>query len=198
MTLISAELPRGDTDSIKQAREIVKKYQVHKCVPNRCFMSHGKILKHCKYGFPAKLQPEDKLSSDGIRYLYKKTHNEDLSIVPYNLKLLMLWDAHVNVQYVTKRGIENYLVKYIAKIEPIFFAKMNEKANEVQKFLECRLVSSVEAATIVNGHHLVQCDIDVLFIDTSLPGILTHLYFYILKPYFLYVFYNSKGRVLGF
>jgi hypothetical protein len=136
-------------------REKVLKYQKHGCVSNRCFKSKNKILKNCKYGFPFSLQDDDCMSNDNIRYLYKRSKTEDCSIVPYNAKLLLLWDGHVNVQYVTKRGIEHYLVKYVSKVEPSFFAKLPDKPNEVQKHLLLRIVSSIEAAAFICGRHFV-------------------------------------------
>jgi hypothetical protein len=167
---IHAQIPRGNTEFEKMCRQMVLKYQLHKCVPLRCFKSDNKYLKKCKYGFPFKTPCDEHLASDGGRYFYKRNHQEDSTVVPYNLELMLMWGGHVNVQNVTKHGLEHYLVKYISKIEPTFFAKVSEKTTEVEKYFNLRVVSSIEASAMVLGHHFVQSDVKVLFLDTTLPG----------------------------
>ncbi len=66
--------------------------------------------------------------------------------MPYNLELMLMWDGHVNVQNVIKKGLEHYLVKYISKIEPTFFAKVSEKTTEEEKYFNFRVVCSIEAS----------------------------------------------------
>ena len=64
---IIAELPRGNDEESQHLRELVEKFQVHKCRPNRCFLTtRGKLLTKCKYGFPQKLRCSDGIDNDGI------------------------------------------------------------------------------------------------------------------------------------
>ena len=50
---ILAELPRGNDEESRHLKELVEKFQVHKCRPNRCFRTtSGKVMTRCKYGFP--------------------------------------------------------------------------------------------------------------------------------------------------
>jgi hypothetical protein len=91
----------------------VKKYQIHTCQTPRCFKSGKKLYTKCKYGFPFELCELDYLDEEVNLYKYKRISNEDVNIVPYNPYLLLLWDGQTNIQYVTKKGIEQYLVKYI-------------------------------------------------------------------------------------
>ncbi|CAF0998397.1 unnamed protein product, partial [Brachionus calyciflorus] len=168
--LVSAELPRGNDDQSIILRNLVKKYQIHKCVDRRCFRSKKRFFKKCKYGFPYDLCDQDHID-DNFKYYYKRTKNEDRDVGPYNKMLLMLWEGLVNVQYCTKRGLEQYLVKYISKVEPTFGAKEVKKdTNEITKYFDLRIVSSVEAVAFVFGHHFVQSNIKVSFIPTSLPN----------------------------
>jgi hypothetical protein len=44
-----------------------------------------------------------------------------------------LWKGHINVQYVTQKGLENYFVKYLSKIEPTFFGSPNLRVIYVDK-----------------------------------------------------------------
>ena len=39
-------------------------------------------------------------------------------VVPYHPETLMIWNAHMNAQYVTSKGFARYITKYIAKAEP--------------------------------------------------------------------------------
>ena len=123
----------------------------------------------CKYGFPYDLCTEDYLDEEHNLYKYRRLNNEDRNIVPYNPTLLLLWDGHINIQKVTKKGIEEYLVKYISKVEPSQF--INYKSQPlIKKFLELRIISALEAAALICGHHFVQSNIQVKYISTSING----------------------------
>lgn len=39
----------------------------------------------------------------------------------------MMWNGHINIQYDSMKGIEQYLVKYISKYEPSFSAGESTK-----------------------------------------------------------------------
>ena len=97
----------------------VKKYQIHTCQSPRCFKSGKHVYTKCKYGFPFELCDADYLDEENNLYKYRRINEIDKNIVPYNPMLLLLWD--MNIQYVTKKGIEQYLVKYISKVEPSQF-----------------------------------------------------------------------------
>ena len=158
--LIDATLPSGSSENSKILRNKVKKLQVHTCRELRCFKSGKRIYKRCKYGFPFDLCDEDHLDESTNTFKYKRLNDSDRLIVPYNAALLLLWDGHINIQYITQRGIEQYLVKYISKVEPSQFINYsNESA--VKQFLELRIVSSIEAAALLCGHHFVQSTFNV-------------------------------------
>lgn len=54
--------------------------------------------------------------------------------VPFNPYILYAWDAHINVQQVTRSGLERYLVKYVAQVEPTF--GLTVKDNPVETYSE--------------------------------------------------------------
>lgn len=126
----------------------------------RCFQSKKKIYSKCKYGFPFETCDKNQRSPNGISFLYKRK-SSDGCVVPYIPSLLRLWNGHINAQFVTQRGIEQYLVKYIAKMEPTLLAKRSEKD---AKFSNMRVVSSIEASSLICGHHFVQSTFQVLFV----------------------------------
>ena len=94
---VMAEMPRGPDKGDKIAahlRKLVGEMLVHKqCYASRCFKgSCGKTLNSCKYGFPFKVpEPCEKLNSEKVRYLYKRTLKEDALVVPYNPEIAILW-----------------------------------------------------------------------------------------------------------
>ena len=97
--VIVAELPRGNNEDSQHLRELVQKFQVHTCRPNRCFCTtSGKVITRCKYGFPQKLQNKDGIDRDGIRFEYKRTEQEDRYIV---LTMLMLFKCGVHIEMVS-------------------------------------------------------------------------------------------------
>ena len=53
--VIVAELSRGNDEDCQHLTELVQKFQLHTCRPNRCFhTTSGKVITRCKYGFPQK------------------------------------------------------------------------------------------------------------------------------------------------
>jgi hypothetical protein len=89
--------------------------------------------------------------------------------VPYNPTQLLSWDGHMNIQLVTKKGLEQYLVKYISKVEPSQYVNYKAKSS-IKSFLELRIISALEAAAIICGHHFEQSNMQVKFITTSING----------------------------
>ena len=167
---VRAELPRASTDnpSFKAMREAVKKFQVHNCRPERCFSgSKGSASPACKYGFPFKEQEEECLDESGIRLLYKRTFQEDMNIVPYNLPILLMWFGHMNIQRVTSGGWEVYLAKYVSKAEPSFDLKLPPTATEVERFLKTRIVGRLEVDTILLKNDLARASREVVFCPTE-------------------------------
>lgn len=167
---IMAELPRGDGQEIKEIRDLVQRYQIHNCRPNRCFRtSKGNASNKCKYGFPFGIRHSDGYDESGQRYEYKRREKEDSLVVSYNPYLLLAWDGHVNVQKITNTGLERYLVKYISKVEPTFNLQI-EHSSQVRQYLESRIIGAPEAAAIQLSFHMVESNMAVVFLDTNFPN----------------------------
>ena len=62
------------------------------------------------------------------------------------------------------------MVKYVAKIEPTLLAKDINTKNDMKKFLTLRVVSSIEASSLVMGHHFVQSSFRVIFLNLPMLG----------------------------
>ena len=165
---IMAELPRSSEtkDSITAyLRKIMHKMQHHCRVPERCLKGYGgKRLHTCKYGFPfLVLQTVECLDEKEIKYLYVRRHKEDALVVPYNPELCILWGAAHNVQRVAKHGYEQYLAKYISKAEPSFSIDLPNNASDPQRYLQTRVIGSVEAIEVLMSFHQSQMTRQVLY-----------------------------------
>ena len=162
---VLAEKPRGENCKILQ--DLVVKYQFHSCRPIRCFRTkNGNASRTCKYGFPYSCRESDGYGDDGVRFEYRRSEKEDMNVVPYNPYLLLAWGGHINVQKITRSGLERYLVKYISKVEPTFGLQVEYK-NDVVKYLESRIIGAPEAIAVQLSHIIVDSNMQVIFIDTN-------------------------------
>lgn len=48
-------------------------------------------------------------------YVYKCLTQANSWVVPYHAPILLLWNAHINVQYIMNKGFARYMTKYITK-----------------------------------------------------------------------------------
>ena len=162
---IVATVPRSHRE--KELRAKVLKYQVHDCREGRCYKKGQR--RQCKYGYPYALLDRDCMDDSGVRYNYARLEKEDVRIVSYNKDLLEAWDAHINVQRVTKLGLVKYLVKYVSKTEPTFTAKVREDISEVEKYFNTRLIGAPEVATTLLSYQIAGGTRNVMFLDTNPP-----------------------------
>ena len=125
--LIRSDLPDPNTEPDLYAK--VQSNQIHTC-SLKC--GGPAAPEHtCKKGFPRPFSSYTYFD-DTQRYIYKCTKPEDQWIVPYHPQTLMIWDAHMDIQYVSSRKLAFYLTKYIAKSEPshVFNIKEGDKFRE--------------------------------------------------------------------
>src|SRR5439155_22789816 len=111
---IRAEIPDPILES--ELHSLVIVHQIHTCYPHMCgrSMSDPESLL-CRKGFPQPLSPCTMQVEGELRYIYRRTRQVDRYVVPYNALLLLIWHAHVNVQYVTSAGLSKYVTKYVTK-----------------------------------------------------------------------------------
>ena len=170
---VIAELPRSEdlNDQFTQAsRSYVQKFHIHcKCVPERCFKGPGgKVLDHCKYGFPFKIEKSDRPEESGMRMLYRRRCKEDSRVVPYNLPILLLMGAHVNIQRVTSGGWELYLAKYVAKAEPSFDLKLPEDTTEPERYLRTPVVGRLKVENNLLGFNVCRSSRTIIYLPTTI------------------------------
>jgi len=164
---------------------IVMRKQIHTCDHNRCLRQHPHDPnKHfCKMGFPFAVQTCNTPTLDAAtnRYHYFRPRTCDSNVVPYHPLVLLLWNAHMNIQVITEAAWSRYVLKYATKCEPNGALNLNRKDGDaigLQGLEECQLkmvaafctsrpVSASEAALHLMRVQLVDTDIAVRFISTA-------------------------------
>lgn len=162
--LIRADLPDPNTEPELYVK--VKANQVHTC-SSKC--GGPAALGHtCKKGFPRSFSSCTYFDNDTQRYIYKCTKPEDQWIVPYHAQTLMIWDAHMNIQYVSSRRLGFYLTKYIAKSEPshVFNIKEGDKFRE---HVVARRLGSMELMFLILGETICNSSRAVTYLPTDPP-----------------------------
>ncbi|XP_074317075.1 uncharacterized protein LOC141650993 [Silene latifolia] len=154
-TIISAEIP--DKNKEPRLYEIVSRYMVHgpcgKDGPNcPCMMNdvctkkypkeHNKSTTLDHNGYPVYRRRKDS------RTIKKGVHEMDnRNIVPYNPGLLLMFDAHINVEWCNTAKAIKYLFKYISKGPDKATLVIKEDTNdEIKAYMDCRYLSASEAA----------------------------------------------------
>src|SRR5688572_8327107 len=162
--LIRADLSDPNTEPELYAK--VKANQVHTC-SSKC--GGPAALGHtCKKGFPRAFSSYTYFDTDTQCYIYKCTKPEDQWIVPYHAQTLMIWDAHMNIQYVSSRRLAFYLTKYIAKSEPshVFNIKEGDKFRE---HVIARRLGSMELMFLILSETICNSSRAVTYLPTDPP-----------------------------
>ncbi|GET04749.1 putative replicase/helicase/endonuclease [Rhizophagus clarus] len=122
--------------------QLVKKHQVHYCIPSKC-------------GRPC-------------RFVYYQTKPEDQWVVSYYALTLLLWEAYHNFQYVTDKHFAKYMCKYVTKPEP--FKLFNIQETDVyRRHIHARRLGTIELMLLLMGKKVSRCTIAVDFLPTSPP-----------------------------
>ncbi|KAJ3684336.1 hypothetical protein LUZ61_013500 [Rhynchospora tenuis] len=167
---ISAELPNPVFDP--EGYSVVSKFMVHgpcgTARPNSPCMQDGKCTKR----FPKPFRESTVLSDDGF-VLYKRRDTnttvlkngvclDNKYVVPYNLNLLLKYQAHINVERCHRTDLIKYLFKYICKgrdraMVSVFrgsgrgqSSEQNQGSqetvvDEILDYLDCRYLAAPEA-----------------------------------------------------
>jgi DNA replication protein DnaC len=163
--LIRSDLPDQITEP--DLYEKVKANQIHTC-NSKCGgpAAPGHV---CKKNFPRPFSPITYYDNDSQRYIYRCVKPEDQWVVPYHPETLMIWNAHMNIQYVSSRKLAFYLTKYIAKAEPshVFNIKEGDKFRE---HVMARRLGSMELMFLILGETICNSSCTVSYLTTDPPN----------------------------
>ncbi|CAG8763698.1 17522_t:CDS:1 [Gigaspora rosea] len=88
---------------------------------------------------------------------------------PLSCPTLLLWDAHMNAQYITSKGFARYMAKYISKAEPTHLFNVYEN-NSLREHIIAQRLGSMELMFLLLGHQICNSSITVKFLTTDPPS----------------------------
>jgi hypothetical protein len=156
-SVICAELP--DKDLFPKLYSTVSNFMIHgpcghafpksPCMKDRkCSKFYPKKFVACT-SFDPSGYPVYRRRDSGVTVLKKDALLDNRSVVPYNPKLIMKYQAHVNIEYCNKSNSIKYLFKYINKgVDRVTAALRtcdDECIDEIQQYYDCRYLSPSES-----------------------------------------------------
>jgi len=175
-------------------KKLVLRLQVHKCTQTcyKTFMDKSK--KHCRFGYLLPVSKEtrilgaDESKNNNNKFCIFKRNENERNINVYNLELLKLWQANMDIQPVgSLYGIAYYVAKYVAKEEPQHiqtelkdailamqqstnaeFSKHLKKTTKI--IMKHRERSAQEAAFILCGLKLKACSRTTIVVNSIYPS----------------------------
>ncbi|EXX50623.1 PIF1-like helicase domain-containing protein [Rhizophagus irregularis DAOM 181602=DAOM 197198] len=141
--------------------------QIHTC-NSRC-QGPAPPGQLCKKGFPCPYSQTTHYVKNEFRYVYRYLTEADSWVVPYHPAILLLWDAHINVQYITDKGFARYMTKYITKREPSHIFNIYEN-DLLREHVIARQLSSIELMFLLLGHEICNSSATVKFLTTDPPA----------------------------
>ena len=168
--LIAEDFIRADIpDPIEEPLlyHLVIQHQIHQCRQDLC---GGNAVddNRCTKGFPAELSEKTYQRPHELRYTYKRLKEEDRWVVPYSPRLLLLWKAHINVQYCTTGGLAKYISKYVTKPEPKRYYQP-QQGNAIEEHILARRIGSMEMMMLLLGHAIFRMSNGSIFLPTTIP-----------------------------
>ena len=167
---IRSDLP--DPELEPELYDLVKKHQIHTCSQQHCG-GPAPLGQTCKRNFPRQFATSTYYKCDELRYVYKCITEEDRWIVPYHAPTLLIWNAHMNAQYVTSSGLGRYLTKYVVKPEPTHIFNISD-GDHYRKHVMGRRLGSMECMFLLLGETICNSSVSVKYLPTEPPASRSH------------------------
>ena len=141
------------TDEYKEkAVAMVRKHNLHNCAVavNGCKKN---VSDRCRRGYSrTETILQTYLDPLTDRVVYRRRHQDDLKVVPYNLQIMMMdWDSHINVEFSGTQHCVVYLYKYLfkgpkrrEKIE-MHAEQNNDSQDEIKLYIYGQIVCAMGA-----------------------------------------------------
>ncbi|CAJ0908479.1 3670_t:CDS:2 [Entrophospora sp. SA101] len=162
--IIRSDLP--DPDIEPELYEYVSRHQIHTCSP-KCG-GPAAPGQTCKKGFPRPFSPMTHENNELKKYIYYCRSSKDRWVVPYHAPTLIIWNAHINIQYVNTRGLARYLNKYVTKSEPSHIFNIRE-GDKYREHVQARRLGSMELMFLLLGKTICDSSNSVEFLTTDPP-----------------------------
>ncbi|CAN1778546.1 ATP-dependent DNA helicase PIF1 [Linum perenne] len=179
IAVISAELPDPEIDPL--GYETVTKFMLHG--PCGAANLNSPCMKNgvCSKGFPKAFCSTT--TTDQFGYVVYRRRDLGITatkggtvldnryVVPFNRNLLVLFQAHINVELCHQGRVIKYLFKYLTKGPDRSVAVAESSTNdEIQQYLDCRSLSSYEAAWRIYEFSIHDRNPPVQRLCVHLPG----------------------------
>ena len=146
-------------------------HQIHTCKDHLCGKSpgHSDVNNPYRKGFPQPLSSITYHHPDELRYRYARFKREDQNVVPYCPQFLLIWQAHINVQYVTSAGLSKYVTKYVIKGEHKSIVSVDSMDEGIRDHIEARRIGAMEIMCLLNSKPIIKLSSSVQFLPTAMP-----------------------------
>jgi PIF1-like helicase/Helitron helicase-like domain at N-terminus len=163
--LIRSDLPDPNTEP--ELYQLVLSHQIHTCSPGKCGgpAPPGQV---CKKKFPRPYSPITYYDAEQSRYVYRCVNERDRWVVPYHAPTLLIWNAHMNIQYVSSKNLGKYLTKYVVKSEPTHVFNISE-GDKYREHIVARRLSSMECMFLLLGETICNSSVQVKYLPTEPP-----------------------------
>ncbi|KAI3764815.1 hypothetical protein L2E82_14832 [Cichorium intybus] len=143
------------------------------------------VPKKCRFRYPRQFNDKTSQGKDsyllyrrrnnGIEVTKRKTNLDNRWVAPYNPKLLMMFNCHINVEVCSSIKSVKYLFKYVYKGHDKQVVQINKDGenvviNEIRKFQDARYVSPPEAMWRIFSFPLSQIHPCVMALHIHLPN----------------------------
>ncbi|KAL4583975.1 hypothetical protein LXL04_008563 [Taraxacum kok-saghyz] len=183
--IVCAEIP--DPIKFPKMHELVKNHMMHgpcgNLIPSSPCMEGEP--KKCRFRYPRQFN-ENTSQGDDSYPLYRRRNNglnvtvkkhvlDNRWVAPYNPKLLMMFNCHINVEVCSSIKSVKYIFKYVYKGHDKQVIRVDENGddvviNEIRRFHDARYVSPPEAIWRVFGFCLTQIHPPVMALQIHLPN----------------------------
>jgi len=158
--LIRHNYIRGDIpDPLKEKQlyDLVIAHQIHTCQVHLCGKPrrYNNVNDPCQKGFPQPLSATCYHPPGELRYRYARFKPDDQYVVSYNLQFLLIWKAHINVQYVTSEGLTKYVTKYVSKSEPTSIVNLPTE-DRIKTHIQARRIGAMEIMYLLNSKPIIK------------------------------------------
>jgi DNA replication protein DnaC len=164
--VIRTDLP--DPEREPELYALVRTHQIHTC-DSRCG-GPATPGETCKKGFPRPYSECTYEDPNKSRFIYKCTKEQDRWVVPYHAPTLYIWNAHMNLQYVTTRGFAKYMTKYIVKREPTHLFNIQD-GDKYRQHIQGRRLGAMELMFLILGETICDSSVRVQYLVTDPPSV---------------------------